>query len=53
VLDASGRLVQEWQGWYGSGAHVQQVVLPMQGVYVVELLTPYGVKAVRVVVAGR
>jgi hypothetical protein len=42
-------LVQEWHGWYGSGAHVQQVVLPMQGVYVVELLTPYGQKSLFVV----
>jgi len=49
LLDAQGRLVSAFNGYYQAGTFEQRVEIPAAGLYFAELITPYGTVACKVV----
>ncbi|MDX2133536.1 MAG: choice-of-anchor Q domain-containing protein [Saprospiraceae bacterium] len=49
LLDAQGRLVSVYNDYFQAGTFEQRVALPVAGLYIAELVTPYGTVACKVV----
>jgi hypothetical protein len=49
LLDAQGRLVSAFNGYFQAGTFEQRVEIPAAGLYFAELITPYGTVACKVI----